>query len=120
MDTQSGPIEASPTVVSVVVPTYREAENLPLLVPAISKALRAASAAFEILIVDDNSQDGTEQVVAELSQVHPVQVLVRRHERGLAGAVLHGFQQARGDVLACMDADLSHPPQKLTEMAAAI
>ena len=102
-------------MVSVVVPTYREADNLPLLVPQITAALQ--SWPHEIIIVDDDSNDGTDQVVATLSeQGHAVRLIVRTDQRGLSSAVLRGFFEAKGNVLVCMDADLSHPPEILPRM----
>ena len=106
---------ADRVLVSVVVPTYREADNLPLLVPQITAALR--SWPHEIIIVDDDSNDGTDQVVATLSeQGHAVRLIVRTDQRGLSSAVLRGFAEAKGSVLVCMDADLSHPPETLPRM----
>jgi dolichol-phosphate mannosyltransferase len=75
--------------------------------------------AYEILIVDDNSRDDTPAVAAELAKRYPLRLIVRSHPtNGLGGAVLHGFAQARGDVLVVMDADLQHPPEKLPELIA--
>jgi dolichol-phosphate mannosyltransferase len=101
--------------VSIVVPSYLEADNLPLLVPRISAAL--AGWPHEIIIVDDNSNDGTDQVVATLrKQGHALRLIVRAGQRGLSSAVLRGLAEARGQVLVCMDADLSHPPETLPYM----
>lgn len=121
MDTHPRDSRVSQTPdVSVVVPTFREAANLPLLLPAISAALRGAGLSHETVIVDDNSCDGSVEVVEELSNEHGARILVRTNERGLSSAVIHGFRHACGRVLACMDADLSHPPDALPLMAAAI
>jgi dolichol-phosphate mannosyltransferase len=106
--------------VSVIVPTYREAENLPVLVPRITAALQRAGLPGEILIIDDNSPDKTSQVCARLAEKHPVRLVVRTEERGLSSAVLHGMNQARGDVLVVMDADLSHPPEQVPELITAL
>ena len=106
----------NPVAVSVIVPTYREADNLPVLVPRLATALKQAGLSFEIIIVDDNSPDATPQVCAELATQHPVRLEVRTSERGLSSAVVHGMNLARGDVLVCMDADLSHPPEKVAEL----
>ncbi len=105
---------------SVVIPAYREAENLPVLVPRLANCLAKAGIEAEILIVDDMSQDGTEMVCKELAADYPVRLIVRTHERGLASAVLRGIREARGDVLVVMDADLSHPPEKVPELYDAI
>jgi len=97
------------------VPTYREADNLPLLVPRVTAALEPWP--HEIIIVDDDSNDGTDQAVATLrEQGHATRLIVRTDERGLSSAVLRGFSEAKGSVLVCMDADLSHPPEALPRM----
>jgi dolichol-phosphate mannosyltransferase len=106
-------------LVSVIVPTVHEAENLPMLVPRITAAL--GSLPHEIIIVDDNSNDGTDQVVASLNdQGHAIRLIVRTDQRGLSSAVLRGFFEAKGGVLFCMDADLSHPPETLPRIIATL
>lgn len=107
-------------LVTVIVPTYREAENLPILVPQIAAALERGQLRGEILIVDDNSQDGTDQVCRELAAQYPVRLEVRTQERGLAGAVVHGMRQARGTYLVVMDADLSHPAERIPDLISAL
>jgi dolichol-phosphate mannosyltransferase len=102
--------------VSVIIPTYREAENLPVLIPRLAGVLQAAGLTAEIVIVDDASDDGTEAVCRELAAVHPVRLIVRQGERGLATAVLRGLAEASGEVVVVMDADLSHPPEKVPEL----
>lgn len=106
--------------VSIIVPTYREAANLPVLVPRIHAATRAAGLDAEIVIVDDNSPDDTRRVCESLAAEHPVRLEVRLRDRGLSSAVLHGLRMARGHVLVVMDADLSHPPEKIPELVAAL
>ena len=97
-------------MISIVVPTYREADNLPLLAHAIDAALGDFEGGYELLFVDDDSQDGSEAVSGELSRRFPLRILVRKGERGLATAVIEGIRASRGDVLVVMDGDLSHPP----------
>jgi dolichol-phosphate mannosyltransferase len=83
--------------------------------------MSGAGLSYEILIVDDDSADGSEEKIRDISaRGAPVRIIVRKGERGLSSAVLRGFSEARGTVLVCMDADLSHPPEKLPEMIAAI
>jgi dolichol-phosphate mannosyltransferase len=102
-------------LVSIIIPTYHEADNLQLLVPQITTALR--SWPHEIIVVDDDSNDGTDQVVSTLSEEgHAVRLIVRTDQRGLSSAVVRGFFEAKGRVLVCMDADLSHPPEILPRM----
>lgn len=106
--------------VSVIVPTYRESENLPVLVPRVAAALAEAGVDGEILIVDDNSPDDTQRVCADLARNYPVRLLVRTTNRGLSPAVVAGMQQARGELLLVMDADLSHPPEKIPALVEAL
>lgn len=105
---------------SVIVPTYCEAENLPELIPLVCQALKEAGLDGEILIVDDNSPDETPAICGQLAQDYPVRLFIRRVERGLSSAVIHGMLRARGDVLVVMDADLSHPPEKVPDLVAAL
>lgn len=106
--------------VSVIVPTFREAENLPHLVPRVFAALRSVDVAGEIIIVDDNSDDETEAICTKLRTEYEVRLIVRKNERGLATAVVHGLQQARARILIVMDADLSHPPELIPDLYAAL
>jgi len=105
-------------MVSVVIPTYNEKDNIVPLVERLSRAF--ASQDFEILIVDDNSKDGTVDIAAGLSEKYPVKVMVRTKERGLATAVLHGFKYARGNIIGVMDADLQHPPEINAQLLQAV
>ncbi len=101
--------------ISVIVPTYNEAENIKKLIPLLDAVLKDHS--HEILIVDDNSPDGTAKVAKKLAEQYPVRVLKREKKSGLASAILYGFMNANGDVLGVIDADLQHPPELLGEMA---
>jgi dolichol-phosphate mannosyltransferase len=107
-------------IVSVVIPAYREAENLPVIIPRLSEALSKAGLEAEIIIVDDDSGDGTSDVCRDLAKQYPVRLETRQKERGLSSAVLHGLRRAKGDVLIVMDADLSHPPEKVPELVQAL
>ncbi len=107
--------------VSIVVPTYREAANVRELVQRIADALQYEYPTYEIVFVDDNSRDGIDAEVKRLqAERYPVRLIVRTAERGLGTAVMRGFDEALGDVLVCMDADLSHPPEKLPELIARV
>ena len=103
--------------VSVVIPAYREASNLVVLIPQIAEVLAAAGLHGEIIVVDDDSRDGTMAVCAELSRTAPLRLITRTDERGLATAVVCGLRAARGDVLLVMDADLSRPPEAIPALA---
>ena len=112
--TKTDPKRSSPSV-GVVVPTYREVENIPLLVERLA-ALRATSGLdIEVLLMDDNSRDGSAELVASLG-LPWVQIVVRTADRGLSQAVLDGLRHSPCDVLVVMDADLSHPPEVIPEM----
>jgi dolichol-phosphate mannosyltransferase len=118
MDVTTGarPTEGKPAA-SIIVPTFREAGNLRPLVTAITASMRTTGEPFEIIIVDDDSQDGSVEIVNELaSEGHPVRMIVRVGERGLSSAVLRGFQESAGAYMICMDADLSHPPDALPRL----
>jgi dolichol-phosphate mannosyltransferase len=95
--------------ISIVIPTYNEKDNIIPLVERLSKTL--ADRNFEILLVDDNSKDGTVDMAASMAEKFPVKVMVRTKERGLATAVLHGIKYAQGNIIGVMDADLQHPPE---------
>ncbi|MDD5623350.1 MAG: polyprenol monophosphomannose synthase [Candidatus Peribacteraceae bacterium] len=102
-------------MLSLVLPTYNEAENLPLLLPKIEEAL--AGITHEVLVVDDDSPDGTWRRAQELSREFPaLKIIRRRGERGLSSAVVTGFRAARGDVLAVMDADGQHDASLLRKL----
>jgi dolichol-phosphate mannosyltransferase len=103
--------------ISVIVPTYNERDNIEPLVVGIDRALEGED--YEIIFIDDNSRDGTATAAESLAARYPVRVVVRKTERGLASAVVHGFAQAKGELLAVMDADLQHPPEVLRDMVRA-
>ena len=104
--------------VSIIVPTYNEAANIPLLVARIKKAMRRRKD-YEILVADDDSPDRTWEIAEQLGA--PVRVLRRTSRaRGLAPAVFDAFKIARGDILGVIDADLQHPPEKIPELLAAL
>lgn len=107
---------------TLIIPTYNEAENLPKLVSALF-ALPIPD--LKILVVDDNSPDGTGRLADELSQQHPerISVLHRTGKLGLRTAYLEGFELAMtagAEAVGQMDADFSHDPEKLAEMLAAL
>lgn len=106
--------------VSVVVPTYREHDNLRNLLPALFEIFDRNGLDAEVVIVDDDSRDGTEAVCTEFARTKPVRLVVRRGERGLASAVLRGLQEARGEICVVMDADFSHPPEMVPTLVAAV
>jgi len=107
---------------SLILPTFQEASNIRSTLAVVSETLRGvAGLRFEIIVVDDNSPDGTAQLALDQSATLPeVRVIRRTEEAGLATAVIRGWQAARGEILAVMDADLQHPPATLTQLVQAI
>lgn len=105
--------------VSLIVPAYNEAENLPPLLAEIFEHL-PPDIRIEIIIVDDNSPDGTGAVAEKLSGTYPVAVIHRPGKLGLGSAVREGFRSARGEALGVMDADLSHDPAILPRLFSAL
>ena len=100
---------------SVVVPTYREVESLPHLLPRLLTTIRELGVPTEVLIMDDQSNDGSSEFVESFG-AKEVQFIVRKGNRGLSPAVIDGFRMARGKYLVCIDADLSHPPETIPAM----
>jgi dolichol-phosphate mannosyltransferase len=103
--------------ISIVVPTYREAQNVDILTRRIHKTMAEHNISYEIIFVDDDSQDDIENIILNLSiEGFNVRLIQRKDERGLSSAVLRGFSEAEGGILVCMDADLSHPPETIHVM----
>lgn len=105
--------------VGVVVPTYREVENIPRLVKRLQAVREEKGLDLDLVLVDDDSRDGSEELVRSMN-LPWVRMVVRRADRGLSQAVLEGLRRSRHDVLVVMDADLSHPPEKIPELLGAL
>lgn len=111
--------EDTTPLVSVIIPTFNEAQNIPILVGRLEDAL--ADLDYELIIVDDDSPDGTWQVAEELGAHQPrLSVIHRTDARGLSSAVMTGFGAARGRTLAVLDADLQHDERILPDLISAI
>ena len=116
--TASGPL--CPPV-SLVLPTYNEVQNLPRLIPRLVSVLEREGMWFEIIVVDDDSPDGTWALADEMALTdRRLRVIRRRGERGLATAVVAGWRAAQGEILGVMDADLQYPPEGLPELLRAM
>lgn len=103
--------------ISIIIPTYNERPNVRLLVQELFAVVGAHSdLRAELIIVDDNSPDGTAQEALELQRNYPVRVIQRTGERGLGVSVMEGIEAARYPLVAVMDGDLSHDPSVLPEM----
>lgn len=102
---------------SLVIPTYNEKENIQILIKQINIEFKKSKIKGEIIVVEDNSPDGTGDLVENLKKKYKtLKVIHRKGKLGLSSAVLEGFKIARGNVLGVMDADLSHPAKKIPEM----
>jgi len=104
---------------TMVVPTYNERDRLSELVAAVFAAADAANLALELVVVDDNSPDGTGQLADDLATRYRMHVVHRAGKLGLGTAVVAGFQVASADVVGVMDADFSHPPSLVPVLFAA-
>ncbi len=103
---------------TIIVPTFNEADNIFRLCEELEKNL--SDIPYHVLFVDD-SLDNTPEIIKELMKVNSkVQLHHREDEKGLATAVLKGFELAKGDYIAVMDADLQHPPYILRDMYVAL
>ncbi len=109
-----------PLLLSIIIPTLNEKENIVFLVKELVKLLDKVKD-YEIIVVDDDSEDLTWQVAYDLAKkVKQLRVVRRVNEKGLATAVIRGFQVARGDLLAVINSDLEHPVKPVIKMIAEI
>ncbi|KAM4841878.1 dolichol-phosphate mannosyltransferase subunit 1 isoform 2-T2 [Thomomys bottae] len=103
---------------SVLLPTYNERENLPLIVWLLVKSFSESGINYEIIIIDDGSPDGTRDVAEQLEKIYGSdRILLRPREKklGLGTAYIHGMKHATGNFVIIMDADLSHHPKFIPE-----
>ncbi|MGD0939905.1 MAG: polyprenol monophosphomannose synthase [Terracidiphilus sp.] len=106
---------------ALIIPTLNEAANIHRLLGDVRAVLDPTGINYEILVVDDDSRDNTGAIVSAVALEDPrVRLLVRKGERGLAGAVLYGWRHTDVPILGVMDADLQHPPELLPELFSAI
>jgi dolichol-phosphate mannosyltransferase len=108
-------------LLSLVVPTFEERANISELLDGVRAAMTGRP--LEVWVVDDDSPDRTWQVADDYGRRHPeagIHVVRRQQDRGLSSAVIEGFSRAGGEILAVMDADLSHPPTVIPRLADAV
>ncbi|HEY6358481.1 MAG TPA: polyprenol monophosphomannose synthase [Vicinamibacterales bacterium] len=110
----------APYDVSVVVPTYNEALGVEKLIAAVSDAFKQNGITAEIVIVDDNSPDGTGALVDSLSAKYPVRCVHRAGKLGLSSAVIDGWATCTSPIIGVMDADFSHDPLIAPKLVRAI
>ncbi|KAK4002618.1 dolichol-phosphate mannosyltransferase subunit 1 [Daphnia magna] len=103
---------------SVLLPTYNEKENLPIIIWLLVKAFTESGDDFEIIVIDDGSPDGTLDVAKQLQTIYGDEKIVlrpREKKLGLGTAYIHGIKHATGNFVVIMDADLSHHPKFIKE-----
>lgn len=99
---------------SILLPTYNERQNIPIIIWLIVKYMEASDLDFEIIVIDDGSPDGTLEAAKQLQKIYGSSKIVlrpREKKLGLGTAYLHGIRHATGDFVVLMDADLSHHPK---------
>lgn len=108
---------------SVILPTYNESQNITKMIDSIAEALLPRNAPAEIIVVDDNSPDGTAEIAANYAtrfdrqeKLLHLRVVRRASKQGLSSAILAGVHEARGEVVVVMDSDLSHPAHTIPKM----
>lgn len=114
---------AAPPLVSIIVPTYNEIDNIDAALDRIEAAMASGPTGqgYEVVVVDDDSADGTWCRAQERAERDPrVRVLRRVGQRGLSSAVLAGMAMARGQILAVIDADLQHDERRLPDLVAEV
>jgi dolichol-phosphate mannosyltransferase len=105
--------------VDIIVPTYQEAQNIPRLLERLSAVRSSSGLDLRVLLMDDDSRDGSDELVSSLA-LPWAKLVTRKVDRGLSAAVLDGITHAGCDLVVVMDADLSHPPEKIPELIAAL
>ena len=106
---------------ALVVPTLHEVANIEKVLQRIRTSLDPLGIPYELIVVDDDSGDGTAEVVQKISDSDPrVRLLVRTNARGLGGAVVHGWERSESEIVGVVDADLQHPPELLPQLWKAI
>ena len=102
---------------SILLPTYNERQNLPLIIYLIMKVVESHKLSLEIVVVDDNSPDGTQEVVANLQKIYPSHIKLHKRpgKLGLGSAYRDGLKYCEGKYIILMDADLSHHPKFIPE-----
>src|SRR5215468_1184233 len=114
-----GDVVPCPPTIGVVVPTYREVENIPHLVDRLRAVREKTGRKIDLLFMDDNSRDGSEELVRAIN-LPWVKMVVRTADRGLSQAVLDGLRRLSADILVVMDGDLSHPPESIPDLIRAL
>jgi len=122
---QDGIVSGKGTLVSIIIPTYNESQNILKILKLIGEIL-PPKILTEAIVVDDDSSDGTGKIVENYLRNfkrisgYTIDVIHRTAKKGLSSAILHGILQAKGDTIVVMDSDFSHPPQIIPRMLEAL
>lgn len=102
---------------SVIIPTYNEKQNLPIVVWLLARTFSENAIDWEVVIVDDNSPDGTQEIAKQLQTLYGDRIVLRPRpgKLGLGTAYVHGLESVTGDFVIIMDADLSHHPEAIPQ-----
>ncbi|SDF58589.1 Glycosyltransferase involved in cell wall bisynthesis [Methanolobus vulcani] len=102
------------TGISVIIPTYNESENVVNMIDILEDVLTKSSIKFEIVVVDDDSPDGTADIARKKQELYNnLKVIVRTTDKGLSQAVVEGFNHCSHEIISVIDCDFSHPPELL-------
>jgi len=107
-------------MISIVVPTFNEKENIHELLSRISLSLGGKNIPYEVVVIDDHSTDGTWELLQQEQNNFPLKIHQKLGKKGKAYSLIEGFSQASGDILAMIDADLQYPPEAIGQMAEAL
>jgi dolichol-phosphate mannosyltransferase len=100
---------------SIIIPTYNEKENVVLLISSLKEILKTWD--FEIVIVDDNSPDGThKEIIRKFGTDKRIKAILQKNKKGLASAILHGIKASKNEIILGMDGDFNHPPAIIPQM----
>ena len=100
--------------ISVVVPVYNEEKNLPILIPRLAHVLEGIGRPYEVIFVDDGSQDRSREILKEMAvRFSALRLLGLKNNSGLSTALLVGMNEARGDILVTLDSDLQNDPNDI-------
>jgi dolichol-phosphate mannosyltransferase len=103
--------------IAIVIPTVCEAASIQELLERIRCSVDPLGLTYEAIVVDDDSGDGIDSIIDQLSRKDPrIKLLIRKEARGLAGAIVHGWYSTDAEILGVIDADLQHPPELLPQL----
>ena len=106
--------------ISVVIPIFNEGKNIPELIKRLNLALLKTKKSFELIFVDDNSNDDTDKIFEEFRNDPKIITIKKDGKRGKAFSLIQGFEKASGDIIVMIDGDLQYPPEALPEMIKAL